>query len=120
MNLNDYSDECHYDSVAAGWWDNSQDTKGDYDPHILATKLCLVHSEVSEALEGLRKGGKDDHLPQYDQEDVEIVDALIRLFDYAGARGIDLEAIYQEKREYNKKRADHKPENRALKGGKKF
>ena len=83
-------------------------------------KLLLIHSEVSEAMEGHRKGLKDDHLPHLDMMGVELADVLIRVLDLADACGYDLEAIIAEKDAYNQQRADHKPENRAKVGGKKY
>jgi NTP pyrophosphatase (non-canonical NTP hydrolase) len=62
----------------------------------------------------------DDHLPNRKMEEVELADALIRIFDYAGGHGLDLEGAYREKTDYNARRADHLPENRAADGGKKF
>lgn len=112
-NLNDYRDECHATSTEAGWWN-------DFNNHTIAAKLCLVHSEVSEAMEGLRKNSMDDHLPHRKMVEVELADALIRIFDIAGKLDLDLEGAYNEKREYNKNRADHKLENRAKEGGKQF
>jgi hypothetical protein len=107
---------CHEASVKAGWWEGV-DTE---DPNILGTKIALIHSEVSEMLEGLRKGLPDDHLPHRSMEEVEAADILIRLFDYAGVRGFDLSGAVAEKMIYNRQRADHKLENRAAAGGKKF
>lgn len=105
----------HHASESAGWWERGKD-----DKYVLGTKLALVHSEVSEALEGLRKGHADDHLPQYPCEHVEIADAVIRLFDYAGARNIPLGEIMGAKMTYNAQRADHKAANRQQAGGKAF
>lgn len=116
-------EECHTRSVNAGWWDGSRNGEfGEINPSIetLATKIALIHSEVSEMLEGLRKGHPDEKLPHRSAEEVEAADVLIRLFDYAGVRGFDLEGAVREKLEYNSVRADHKPENRAKEGGKKI
>ncbi len=82
--------------------------------------LCLVHSEISEALEGHRKGLMDDHLPHRRMFDVEIADAMIRLMDIAAHECPDLPEIIMEKLDYNLQRADHKPENRRLEGGKRY
>lgn len=111
--LNDYRDESHQSSVDAGWWN-------DFNNHTIAAKLCLVHSEVSEAMEGVRKGKQDDHLPHRSMVEVELADALIRIFDIAGKLDLDLEGAYNEKRDYNAKREDHKIENRLKEGGKAF
>ena len=50
---------------------------------------------------------------------MELADAVIRIMDLAGAVGLDLGGAVAEKLDYNQKRADHKPENRAKDGGKK-
>lgn len=84
------------------------------------TIIALIHSELSEALEYARKGGNDDHLPHRNGVEVELADAMIRIFDYAGREGFDLAGAISEKNEYNKQRADHKLENREATGGKKF
>jgi NTP pyrophosphatase (non-canonical NTP hydrolase) len=52
--------------------------------------------------------------------EVELADALIRICDLAGYLGLDLGGAYRAKLEYNENRADHKPENRAIEGGKRF
>lgn len=82
--------------------------------------LMLIVSEISEAMEGERKGLMDDKLPHRPMAEVELADAIIRIFDYAGKHGYDLAGAYVEKRRYNDDRADHKPENRMKEGGKKF
>src|SRR5687767_7254450 len=77
---------CHGLALKSGWWTNVNMN----DMNVFGTKLCLVHSEVSEALEGLRKGVQDSHLPHRKAEEVELADAVIRIFDYAGARNLDV------------------------------
>lgn len=103
--------KCHGQSKAAGWHDN---------PREVGTDLMLIVSEISEAMEGARKGLADDHLPNRPMFEVELADAVIRIFDTAGKYGIDLGGALVEKLAYNKTRADHKRENRAKEGGKKF
>ena len=151
------------------------------EPRSYNTFACLFHSELSEAMEGLRKGLKDDKLKHYPMFQVELADFVIRCFDYLGSvfnddydtfefvvndtmteidmlawlhhsvsmsmdvtyeqqsscnrylssairgcftfaeqEGFNLLQIINEKIEYNKHRADHKRENRAKDGGKKF
>lgn len=82
--------------------------------------IALMHSELSECLEGVRKDRMDDHLPHRKMEEVELADTLIRIFDYAGEFGLDLDGAVAEKRAYNRKRADHKLEARRRAGGKRF
>ncbi len=109
-------DVCHHLAKESGWWDDLlPPTRG-----TVAEKLLLVHSEVSEACEGYRKGLMDDHLPHRKMIEVELADALIRICDLAGAMSLDLGGAVAEKLRYNQQRDDHKPANRALEGGKKF
>lgn len=82
--------------------------------------LCLIHSEVSEMLEGVRKGGDDKHLPDRTVEEVEAADVLIRLLDYCCYRRLDLGGATLAKLAYNRTRADHTREARLAAGGKKF
>jgi NTP pyrophosphatase (non-canonical NTP hydrolase) len=116
MSLNDYADIVH--EANAKWW-TDLDT-GFRIERNKAELICLMHSELSEAMEGERKDLMDDHLPHRKMVEVELADCLIRIFDYAGAYGLDLEGAYQEKMTYNRTRADHTPEARRATGGKKW
>jgi len=82
--------------------------------------LCLIHSEISEAMEGARKGLMDAHLKHRPMMEVELADAIIRIFDLAESQNFNLGETIYEKLEYNKNRADHKINNRLKEGGKKF
>jgi hypothetical protein len=83
-------------------------------------KLCLVHSEISEALEGARKNKMDDHLPHRKSEEVELADALIRILDWAAYRGFDIGSAVSEKLAYNTRRVDHTDAARLAVNGKQF
>lgn len=127
-------DACFGASSAAGWWgdgalhtsqpmplDVAEVRSGSRIGKLLITqKLCLVHSEVSEAMEGFRKDLMDDKLPHRKMGEVELADAVIRCFDLAGACGFDLGAAIAEKMAFNAVRPDHKAEIRAGLGGKAF
>jgi NTP pyrophosphatase (non-canonical NTP hydrolase) len=107
---------CHAAASKAGWWK-------DVDPHapfVVPAKLCLIHSEISEAMEGHRKGLQDDKLPHRSMLEVELADAVIRIADLAGALDLDVGGAIAEKMAFNRDRADHKPENRAKAGGKTY
>lgn len=93
-------------------WDNA--------PVDVPRSLMLIVSELAEAMEGDRKNLQDDKLPHRKMFDVELADAVIRIFHLAGRLEIDLGEILVEKLVFNTQRADHKPENRAKEGGKTY
>jgi NTP pyrophosphatase (non-canonical NTP hydrolase) len=83
-------------------------------------KVVELPSEIAEAMEGERKDLQDDHLPHRKMAEVELADALIRIFDYAGEYGYDLDGAVSEKLEYNAKRQDHTFAARQAVNGKKW
>lgn len=124
---------CHRASFDAGWWAPKFAPGEDgatyrdevrantrFGKALVAEKLALIHSEISEALEGHRKDKMDDHLPHRKSIEVELADAVIRIGDLAGALRLDLGGAIEEKMAYNKVREDHKPEARNAKGGKAY
>jgi len=114
-------DICHGDSFKAGWWINHKTGADARDnPMCFSQKLCLIHSEISEAMEGDRKSLQDTHLPHRSMREVELADALIRIFDLAGAYGMDIGGALAEKLEYNRNRLDHKLSARSAEGGKAY
>ncbi len=116
--LNDYARLCHESSRRGGWWTNLE--TGAPLERNRGEMLMLMVTELAEAMEGERKGAMDDKLPHRKMTEVELADTLIRIFDYAGGFGYDLEGAFREKLVYNQRRADHQPEARRLAGGKKF
>lgn len=109
---------CHGLAFNAGWWNDPRTGEPLERNH--GEMIALMHSELSEALEGIRKNKSDDHLPHRKAVEVELADTLIRIFDYAGKYHLDLAGAMIEKLAYNAQRADHKPENRAQPNGKAF
>ena len=113
------AEEIHENAAAHGWWDEERKL-----PEILM--LCV--SELSEALEIYRDGhniteithecnateadkaahcindcencayAKPEGIP------VELADTIIRVLDYCGHEGIDIETVVRMKHEYNKTR----------------
>jgi NTP pyrophosphatase (non-canonical NTP hydrolase) len=119
MNLTQWRDTVHASTTAAGWWDVDWNDAVS-SANFCAAKIALLHSEVSEMLEGVRKGLPDDHLPHRSMTEVEAADVFIRLIDLCGALNLDIEGAVAEKLAYNQKRADHTRTARAGAGGKKF
>ena len=100
MNLTQLTAAIHGNAKARGWHDEGPKT--DRFP----TLLCLVHSEVSEALEDYRTGcgmtdtsstsrGKPCGIPS------ELADIIIRVLDICGLYGIDIESAVRAKMAYN-------------------
>lgn len=82
--------------------------------------LMLITSELAEAMEGHRKNLMDDKLPHRKMFEVELADAVIRIFDIAGGMKLDLAGAFEEKMAYNATREDHKIEARLRGDGKKY
>lgn len=114
--LNDLARDCH--AANDKWWRNP--ATGERIDRNKGELLCLIHSEVSECMEGERKNLMDTHLPHRRMAEVELADILIRVFDYAGAYGYDLDGAVAEKRAFNAARADHSNEARLRANGKQW
>lgn len=93
--LNSLADEIRSINKANGW--NVIQPENYLDTHRIPAILALIHSEVSEALEGWRK--RDD--ANFREE---LADILIRLLDLSGGLSIDLAAEVAKKLEKNRAR----------------
>ena len=110
----------HNLNVSVGWWSDRHTGESVLETRNVGEILMLIVSEIAEAMEGHRKGLMDDKLPHRSMLEVELADAVIRIFDLAGAKGFDLGGAIFEKVAYNQQRADHKLENRLKPGGKAY
>lgn len=108
----------------AGWWtdlETGEDVRNWPKKHLdnwVSAKLMLIVTEVAEAMEGHRKGLKDDKIPHRGMLEVELADAVIRIMDLAGGLNMDVAGAIVEKLAYNMSREDHQIENRKAAGGK--
>lgn len=118
IDINVIADDCHAQALHMGWW-HSIATGKPLDRNV-PEMLCLIHSEISEAMEGYRKDKMDEHLPLRKSVEVELADAVIRIMDLTVAMGLDLGGAIADKLEYNASRADHSMAERQKDGGKKF
>lgn len=85
--------EVHDIAVDKGWWDNG--------PRNDAEMIALMHSELSEALEALRKDLPSEKIPGYSGVEEELADVIIRIMDYGVARGLDIGRAVVEKVQFN-------------------
>lgn len=118
MTLQDLAKQVH--AANSKWWHDLN--TGEPIVRDRGNLIALIHSELSEALEGERKNLMDDKLPQYPMAVVEMIDAIIRELDYLGGLypHIDIDNVFWDKMKYNANREDHKHEAKKLANGKKF
>ena len=84
--LNEWARDIHQNAVEHGWWD---------EPRSFGDIVALCHSEVD---------GKPEHSCKPEGIATEMVDCLIRILDWCGKEGVDVEAVLAQKHEYNRTR----------------
>ena len=96
--LDDLSSILHKTAIEKGFWD------GEYSYDKVGNKLALVHSEVTEVLEAIRKRKGSEAVVE------EMADVIIRLLDiYAAMKNEEevlhsLDEILEKKMNINKER----------------
>lgn len=118
MKINELMQAVHENAVNHGWWEEEK-SFGDI--------IALCHSELSEAFEEHRGGHKPTEIyykckycgditnkqglvccaykkMQPEGIPFELADCIIRILDYCGHEGIDIEEAIRIKHEYNKTR----------------
>lgn len=108
--INDLIKESYQIAVNKGW-----QAAGETRP--IPELIALIHSELSEALEEYRNGHKPHevyydtceghkvgHLDKPEGIPIELADVMIRVFDFCGQYGIDLEEAIEIKTAFNRTR----------------
>lgn len=108
MNLLELGRVAHAINAGNGWdtfrpemWSiENQPPFSREDLRFLCTHMALVHTEVAEATEAIRKHDRDNF-------DEELADVLIRVVSIAYGLGTDLDKVVAAKLEKNTKRGLH-------------
>ena len=102
--------KAHANSASKGFWDIRDfiATLPNHSEELMAifrlSRVALFHEEASEVCGAIRKPQADDHCPELSMEEAELADIMIRVGDYAGGFGIDLERAIRIKMAYNASR----------------
>lgn len=100
MQLNRFMRDVYRTAKEKGWHDS---------PRSALEIHALLHSEISEATEAVRKGEEpyweDPKTGKPEGEAVELADCVIRIADYFASQGWNFAVILRKKMAYNKSRS---------------
>jgi len=90
--------DIYHTAKTHGWYDNGDPNEGE--------RIALMHSELSEALEAIRKDPSkhSEHIPDFTALEEELADVIIRIMDYSWHKGLCVAGAVLAKAEFNKKR----------------
>ena len=96
MTIRQLQQEAHRIAVEHGWWDRTRSA---------GEALMLMVTELAEAMEALRaESPKSVKIPSFSKVEEELADAVIRILDFAGGNGLDIEGALAAKMQYNESR----------------
>jgi NTP pyrophosphatase (non-canonical NTP hydrolase) len=103
MHISEFQKECFKIACKKGWWDEPNRSIGDI--------FSNFHAEISEAWEEYRNGHSFTEI-YYNKENpkkpegipIELADEMIRIADFAEAKGINLTLAIMKKMMYNRTR----------------
>ena len=70
----------------------------------ISQRVGLIASELGELIDALRKPKVSEKIPPFSEVEEELADAVIRILDFAGFMGIDLQSVVAAKLEMNRSR----------------
>ena len=96
MKISEIQEAVHRTAIEHGWWESPRPT---------GEVLMLMVTELAEAMEAYRDGNPvSEKIPGFSKMEEELVDVIIRLLDFAGGTGFDIEGALSAKMAYNESR----------------
>lgn len=85
--------------VSKGFWPKDKKTRN------VGEQIALIHSELSEGMEGYRQGNPpDDKVPEFNALEAELADAILRIMDLAEGLNLNVGEALVRKHAFNEGR----------------